>query len=130
MRGHGLSETGQVATGRSLQGWLPAFVDAWHASCRTAGMSVVRIKDEPTPRPLTGGMDRTFEKRRLPWWAKYAIGGAVALTAALIWWLSPGGSSQTVTTDRLVISEVRKGVFDDFLPLRGRVTPLVTVYLD
>jgi len=93
-------------------------------------MSVVRIKNEPTARPLTGGMDRTIEKRTLPYWAKYAAGGGIALLALLGWWFAPGGTSQTVGTDRLVISEVRKSVFEDFLPLRGRVTPLVTVYLD
>jgi HlyD family secretion protein len=93
-------------------------------------MSVVRIKKEPTPRPLTGGMDRAIAKPRLAPWAKYAIGTGVILAAVLLWWFAPGGSSQTVTTDRLVISEVRKGVFEDFLPLRARVTPLVTVYLD
>ncbi len=35
-----------------------------------------------------------------------------------------------MSRDRLAISAVQSGTFDDFLPLRGRVTPLVTVYLD
>ena len=35
-----------------------------------------------------------------------------------------------VSSDRLAIATVQSGTFDDFLPLRGRVTPLVTVYLD
>ena len=41
-----------------------------------------------------------------------------------------GANSQTVSADRLTISAVTEGRFDDFLPLRARVTPLVTVYLD
>jgi len=36
----------------------------------------------------------------------------------------------SVSKDRLAISAAQSGTFDDFLPLRGRVTPLVTVYLD
>ena len=30
----------------------------------------------------------------------------------------------------MTISDVRNGTFDDFLPLRSLVTPLLTVYLD
>ena len=30
----------------------------------------------------------------------------------------------------MVISPVVRGTFDDFIPIRGRVTPLQTVYLD
>ena len=36
----------------------------------------------------------------------------------------------SVARDRLSIATVQSGKFDDFLPLRGRVTPLLTVYLD
>jgi HlyD family secretion protein len=36
----------------------------------------------------------------------------------------------TVAQDRLSIAAAQSGTFDDFLPLRARVTPLVTVYLD
>ena len=38
--------------------------------------------------------------------------------------------SMTVARERLSVATVQAGTFDDFLPLRGRVTPLVTVYLD
>jgi HlyD family secretion protein len=93
-------------------------------------MSVVRIQNEPTAKPLTGGMDRVIEKKRLPAWAKFAAAGAVVLLLALAWWLAPRGNRQSVPVDRLTISEVRNGTFDDFLPLRSLVTPLLTVYLD
>jgi HlyD family secretion protein len=36
----------------------------------------------------------------------------------------------TVAQDRLSLATAQTGTFDDFLPLRARVTPLVTVYLD
>ena len=93
-------------------------------------MSVVPIQNEPTAKPLTGGMDRVIEKKKLPSWAKFAAAGAVVLLLALAWWLAPRGNRQSVPVDRLTISEVRNGTFDDFLPLRSLVTPLLTVYLD
>lgn len=92
-------------------------------------MSVVRIKSEPKGA-LSGGMDRVIEKRKLPAWAKYAAAGALVLLLALGWYLAPRGNRQSVQSDRLTISDVRNGTFDDFLPLRSLVTPLLTVYLD
>jgi HlyD family secretion protein len=92
-------------------------------------MSVVRIQSEPKG-VLSGGMDRVIEKRKLPAWAKYAAAAAVVLLLALGWYLAPRGNRQSVQSDRLTISEVRNGTFDDFLPLRSLVTPLLTVYLD
>ncbi|MDB5726239.1 MAG: efflux transporter periplasmic adaptor subunit [Novosphingobium sp.] len=93
-------------------------------------MSVVRIKSEAKATPLSGGMDRALEKKRLPRWAMFAAGGAILVALILLWLLAPHGNRQTVPTDRLTISEVRNGKFDDFLPLRSLVTPLLTVYLD
>jgi HlyD family secretion protein len=43
---------------------------------------------------------------------------------------APHAGSQTVAADRVTVSTVKKGQFEDFLPLRARVTPLLTVYLD
>jgi HlyD family secretion protein len=101
------------------------------AGARRLIMSVVRMKnDQPTGHTVTGGMDRVIEKRRLPRWAKFAGGGMLLLLLLLAWWFAPRGASQTVDAERLMISDVRQGTFDDFLPLRARVTPLLTVYLD
>ena len=94
-------------------------------------MSVVHIKsEEPTPPPVRPAMDRVIERKRLPVWVKSASGAVILLLLALGWWLMPRGASQTVASDRITISDVRRGTFEDFLPLRARVTPLVTVYLD
>ncbi|MBO9712208.1 MAG: efflux RND transporter periplasmic adaptor subunit [Sphingomonas sp.] len=76
-------------------------------------------------------MDREIVRRRLPLAWKAAIGGAVLLFAALgFFWFAPRGDSQTIDASRLAVSEVTRGTFDDFVPLRARVTPLLTVYID
>ncbi|WP_158089061.1 efflux RND transporter periplasmic adaptor subunit [Cognaticolwellia mytili] len=40
------------------------------------------------------------------------------------------GNSLVVEQNRIAISTVTSGVFEDFIPLRGRVTPAKTVFLD
>jgi HlyD family secretion protein len=93
-------------------------------------MSVVPMKNDSKAKSLSGGMDRVIEKKKLPTWAKYAGAAGIVLLLALAWYLAPRGNRQSVAADRLTISEVRNGTFDDFLPLRSLVTPLLTVYLD
>ncbi|NIJ20751.1 HlyD family secretion protein [Sphingomonas naasensis] len=95
-------------------------------------MGVVRMQKEAGDRPVTGsGMDQVVETRKLSAKVKAAIGGAVVLVAALLfWWFAPSGSSQTVGADHVTVSSVTRGTFDDFIPLRARVTPLLTVYID
>lgn len=95
-------------------------------------MGVVRMQKDAGDRPVTGsGMDQVVETRKLSTRVKAAIGGALALVAALLfWWFAPSGSSQTVGADHVTISTVTRGTFDDFIPLRARVTPLLTVYID
>jgi len=94
-------------------------------------MSVVRMKSDEV-RPQSGGaMDRVVEKKGLPQRAKIAIGaGLLALAATGFYAYAPTAESQTVAADRITVSTVTRGRFDDFLPLRARVTPLVTVFLD
>ena len=96
-------------------------------------MSVIRIPkaDNEARLPSGGAMDRVVETKGLSKHVKIAIGAALVVVAAVIFYLmAPNASSQTVAADRVTISTVEKGRFDDFLPLRARVTPLVTVYLD
>jgi len=93
-------------------------------------VSMTRVENGRGPQSGSG-MDRVVERRGLPKWAKYAAGAAAVLLAAILfWWFAPAKNSQTIAADRLTISTVQKGRFDDFVPLRGRVTPLVTVFLD
>lgn len=95
-------------------------------------MGVVRMQKDAGDRPVTGsGMDQVVETRKLSTKVKAAIAGALALVVALLfWWFAPSGSSQTVGADHVTISTVTRGTFDDFIPLRARVTPLLTVYID
>jgi HlyD family secretion protein len=97
------------------------------------GLSIIKLRREANPdRPVTGsGMDRVVERRGIPLKYKIAAGvAALVLAVALFLWFAPSGGSQTIASSRLTISEVRKGTFDDFIPLRARVTPLLTVYID
>jgi HlyD family secretion protein len=78
------------------------------------------------------GMDRVVESRtpksRL---IAYGVAGAAAI--AVILWLAAalmGGRSLSVNAQRIVASEVTTGTFEDFIPLRGRLVPRSTVYLD
>ncbi|WP_420137663.1 efflux RND transporter periplasmic adaptor subunit [Sphingomonas sp.] len=93
-------------------------------------MSVVRIQSEPLAASFSGGMDRPITRRKLPKVILAAAGIGLVLLLALAWWLAPRGNRQTISADRLTLSEVRQGRFDDFLPLRSLVTPALTVYLD
>jgi HlyD family secretion protein len=78
-----------------------------------------------------GAMDRVVEVKRIDKRLLIAGGAAAVLLLVLLFWLfAPRANSQSVSVDRLTIATVDQGVFDDYLPLRARVTPLVTVYLD
>lgn len=94
-------------------------------------MSVVRMTKAENGPTSGGAMDRVVEKKGLSTRVKIAIAaGATLIAALLFWFLAPSANSQTVEAARLTISPVTQGTFDDFLPLRARVEPLVTVYLD
>jgi len=83
-------------------------------------------------RAVSGSqMDKVVERRGLSRNVKIAIGaGTLLVLALLFWWFMPGAGSQTVTRNRLTISTVQTGRFEDFIPLRAKVTPLLTVYID
>jgi len=78
------------------------------------------------------GMDRRVEKRTSAA-RKLTYAGAALAFAALSWWLGGllmGGRSLNVNAQRIVVSTATVGVFEDFVPLRGRLVPSSTVYLD
>jgi HlyD family secretion protein len=94
-------------------------------------MSVIRMQASESKAHSGGGMDRVVAPSGLSKQVKLALGGGAIILAAILFYIfAPGADSQTVAAERLTISTVQKGRFDDFLPLRARVTPLVTVYLD
>jgi len=96
-------------------------------------MSLVELRQPPRSEAVTGGaMDRVVARRQID--RRILIGagaaGVLLLLVLLFWLFAPRADSQSVNPERLSIASVEQGVFDDFLPLRARVTPLVTVYLD
>ena len=98
-------------------------------------MNIASLKTAASATPdraVSGSqMDKVVERRGLSRNVKIAIGaGAVLVLALLFWWFMPGAGSQTVTKNRLTISTVQTGRFEDFIPLRAKVTPLLTVYID
>jgi len=60
------------------------------------------------------------------------IGGVTALVALLVgsYYFTSGKSKLNVETDRITISEVKKGVFQESIPVNGVVLPLTSIYLD
>ena len=96
-------------------------------------MSVISLKTPPAVAAVPGtGMDRALAPAR-PNWRRRLMIGAVALLllgGGIAVWIDSNANSQTVAASHLTISTVTRGRFDDFVPLRARVTPLVTVYLD
>jgi HlyD family secretion protein len=95
-------------------------------------VSLVELRQSTRNEAVTGGaMDRVVERKRLDKRIVIAgAAGAALLLILLFWFFAPRADSQSVSKDRLTIATVERGVFEDFLPLRARVTPLVTVYLD
>ena len=96
-------------------------------------MSLVELRDVRNESSAVSGgaMDRVVERKRIDKRVLIGAGaGAVLLLILIFWMFAPRAGSQTVNPNRLTISTVEQGTFEDFLPLRARVAPLVTVYLD
>lgn len=78
------------------------------------------------------GMDRKVVRKKSK--AKQAL-LTVAITAVVglvAWQFSNklSGKSLSVDSNRIVVSTVVSGTFEDFIPVRGRVAPAKTVFLD
>jgi len=77
-------------------------------------------------------MDRKIEKKKWPP-KKIALYGGSGLFIFLIAYLFIFGdqsSKLNVEKERLTISEVRKGPFQEFIPITGEVRPIETFFLD
>ena len=77
-------------------------------------------------------MDRVIEKK---YWSRkriLTIGGIVALVALIgaSYYYTSGKSKLNVDTERITISPITKGAFQEFIPVNGIVLPLTTIYLD
>jgi HlyD family secretion protein len=77
-------------------------------------------------------MDRKVESQKSPikTWS-LAFSGLMVVAVVVYQLMSTtSGKSLSVNSERITVSTVSKGVFEDFIPVRGRVTPAKTVYLD
>ena len=77
-------------------------------------------------------MDRKIEKKKWPP-KKIAMTGGGALFVILVLYifvLGDQSSKLNVETDRITISTVEKGPFQEFIPITGTVQPIETFFLD
>jgi HlyD family secretion protein len=77
-------------------------------------------------------VDRAIAKK---YWSKkriLTIAGIVAVIALIgaSYYYTSGNSKLNVDTERITISEIKKGTFQEFIPVNGVVLPLTTIYLD
>ena len=76
-------------------------------------------------------MDRRIEKTRFRKLAPFAAGAALLLALAGAWLaFVPGAGAKAVEASSLEITEVRRAPFQDYVPARGQVAPLQSVYID
>ena len=77
-------------------------------------------------------MDRVIEKKLWSTKRILTIFGilAVALLIILAVYFTSGKSRLNVDAERITISEIKKGSFQEFIPVNGTVLPLTTIYLD
>ena len=78
------------------------------------------------------GMDRVVEKK-MPAGRKIGFAIAGVLIIVFAWWFIEtllDGRSLSVDSRRIAVSTVTTGTFEDYIPLRGRLMPRSTVYLD
>ncbi|MEM0953808.1 MAG: efflux RND transporter periplasmic adaptor subunit [Pseudomonadota bacterium] len=93
------------------------------------------LKDVSQDRaaPASGqGMDRqTARKQPIGMWAVAAL-ALVSLLMLAAWLVSVVGGGRTLSVNpaHIMVSSVSRGTFQDFIPLRGRLIPRSTVYLD
>ena len=104
----------------------------------TPGIKLATAAEERIDRPDRPGMDRKIEGSR---WAfsrwplpakvgAVALGVIVAVLAAVRFIAGSGESTLRMPKQQLTIATVEQGTFHDLIPLRARVEPRETVYID
>ena len=93
----------------------------------------IRDSGQPTGMGVSGqGMDRKVAKKT-PIGRNVTYAAAGLLIMVFAWWLIDAlmsGRSLSINSQRITVSNVTVGTFEDFIPLRGRLVPSSTVYLD
>jgi HlyD family secretion protein len=77
-------------------------------------------------------VDRVIKKKKWTNKKLLTIAGVVAITALIAGslYFTSGKSRLNVDTERITISEIKKGSFQEFIPVNGIVLPVTTIYLD
>ncbi len=108
----------------------------WHAPCYYSCMDKIRnLKSQTQPhgKGISGqSMDRKVQKKT-PIGTLIGYGIGALLLVVFAWWFIStlmNGRSLSVNSERITVSAVTIGTFEDFIPLRGRLVPRSTVYLD
>ena len=77
-------------------------------------------------------MDRAIPKKK--WTSRRVLTmagvGALVLLIVASYYFTTGKSKLNVDTERITVSEVKNGPFQEFIPVNGVVLPLTTIYLD
>lgn len=75
-------------------------------------------------------MDRMIKKRRWPKTVMFTSAGVVLLSVILYMTLKTADSRLNVKAERITISLVKKGPFQEYIAIVGKVLPRNTIYLD
>ena len=100
--------------------------------------SLKAVSSQPTQanqssKDVSGaGMDRKVEVKHKGYkiWLIALLVVIVLIAMFTVFNNKFSGKSLAVKSERIVISTVTQGTFEDFIPVRGRVSPAKTVYLD
>jgi len=91
------------------------------------------INPAPTAGAVSGaGMDRKVTTNTSPLKKWLSLGVIIVIAIFAVYMIAGKSTGKVLSVDnsRIVVSKVTSGVFEDFIPIRGRVTPAKTVYLD
>ncbi|WP_286233021.1 efflux RND transporter periplasmic adaptor subunit [Thalassotalea sediminis] len=92
-----------------------------------------KLKEKTPLSPVTGaGMDRKIERSSTLLSKVVIVSIAITVLALIVFAVREKftGNALSVNANRVVISSVTEGIFEDFIPVRGRVAPAKTVFLD
>ena len=78
------------------------------------------------------GMDRKVANKTNPMKKGLSLLVLIAIVVFVVYMIASKSTGKVLSVDnnRIVVSKVSSGIFEDFIPIRGRVTPAKTVYLD
>ena len=78
------------------------------------------------------GMDRKVVRKKSSTKQILLVVATIGVIAWAVWQFSGklSGKSLSVDSNRIVVSSVTSGTFEDFIPVRGRIAPAKTVFLD